>query len=176
MDRSQGDRRIVPPFGPLEGVRVIDSGRFVAGPWAGTYLGEFGAEVIHVEGPPFAPPFSDPTRSLPPLVPEGRTPPESVSESWVQYGRNKLSLGLDLRVPRGREVFLDLVRQSDIWVESSRPGTYEKMGLSDAQVREANPRLTIVPVSGFGRSGDPTRVGAPSFDLTGQAFSGFLSL
>lgn len=167
---------IVPPFGPLEGVRVVDSGRFVAGPWGATYLGEFGAEVIHVEGPPFEPPFSDPTRLLPPLWPSDRSPPDAVSESWVQYSRNKLSLGLDLRRAPGRQVFLDLLAASEIWIESSRPGTYDALGLSDAEVRAANPRLTIVHVSGFGQSGRPERVGAPSFDLTGQAFSGFLAL
>ncbi|MCI4358317.1 MAG: CoA transferase [Thermoplasmata archaeon] len=172
--RSEG--RIVPSFGPLDGIRVIDSGRFVAGPWAATYLGEFGAEVVHVEGPPFEPPFSDPTRSLPPIVPEGRSPPQGVSESWVQYSRNKLSLGLDLRTPRGRKVFLDLVRQSDIWVESSRPGTYDRLGLSDIEVHAANSRLTIVHVSGFGQTGERDRVRSPSFDLTGQAFSGYLAL
>jgi crotonobetainyl-CoA:carnitine CoA-transferase CaiB-like acyl-CoA transferase len=168
--------RIVPPYGPLDGLRVIDSGRFVAGPWAATYLGEFGAEVIHIEGPPFQPPFADPTRRLLPLYPEGRAPPDSVSESWIQYSRNKLSLAVDLGDPRGRAVFLDLVRASDIWIESSRPGTYDRLGLSDPEVRAANPRLTIVHVSGFGRTGDAARVRAPSFDLVGQAFSGFLAL
>ncbi len=168
--------RLVPSFGPLDGLRVVDSGRFVAGPWAATYLAEFGAEVIHVEGPPFAPPFSDPTRLLPPLVPEGRAAPSAVSESWVQYSRNKLSLAVDLADPRGREVFLDLIARSDIWIESSRPGTYDRLGLSDEEVRTANPRLTIVHVSGFGRTGDPARVRAPSFDLIGQAYSGYLSL
>jgi crotonobetainyl-CoA:carnitine CoA-transferase CaiB-like acyl-CoA transferase len=168
--------RIVPPFGPLEGLRVIDSGRFVAGPWGATYLGEFGAEVIHVEGRPFEPPFADPTRTLPPIVPVGALPPAGVSESWVQYSRNKLSLGLDLRSPKGREVFLDLAGRSDIWIESSRPGTYDKLGLSDAAVRAANRRITIVHVSGYGRTGQAERRDAPSYDLTGQAFSGYLSL
>jgi crotonobetainyl-CoA:carnitine CoA-transferase CaiB-like acyl-CoA transferase len=176
MDPGAADERIVPEFGPLAGIRVLDSGRFVAGPWAGTYLGQFGAEVIHVEGPPFEPPFSDPTRTLAPLIPTGRSPPEAVSESWVQYSRNKLSLALDLRSPEGRQVFLDLAGRSQIWIESSRPGTYDRLGLSDAEVREVNPGLTIVHVSGFGRSGDPDRVRSPSFDLTGQAYSGFLSL
>ena len=166
---------LVPPFGPLAGVRVVDSARFVAGPWAATYLGEFGARVIHVEGPPFHPPYADATRTLRPLLP-GRVAGTEVSESWVQYSRNKLSLGLDLRQPEGRRVFLDLLARSDIWIESSRPGTYEKLGLSDAEVWAANPRLTIVHVSGHGRTGDPTRVAAPSYDLTAQAFSGFLSL
>jgi len=166
---------IVPPFGPLAGLRVLESARFVAGPWAATYLGEFGAQVIHVEGPPFGPPYADATRSLRPLLPGGTTG-EDVSESWVQYSRNKLSVGLDVRAPEGREVFLDLVRASDLWIESSRPGTYDKLRLSDAEVWAANPRLTIVHVSGHGQTGDPARVGAPSYDLTAQAYSGYLSL
>ena len=159
MRATSAGERIVPPFGPLEGIRVIDSGRFVAGPWGGTYLGEFGAEVIHVEGLPFEPPFADPTRSLTPLVPSGESPPSAVSESWVQYSRNKLSLGLDLRSPTGREVFLDLVRRSDIWIESSRPGTYARLRLSDPVVRAANPKITIVHVSGYGQTGEPSPSG-----------------
>ncbi|MCI4342646.1 MAG: CoA transferase [Thermoplasmata archaeon] len=166
---------IVPPFGPLAGLRVLDSARFVAGPWAATYLGEFGARVVHVEGPPFQPPYADATRSLRPLV-SGSDPVDQVSESWVQYSRNKLSVGVDFRSPQGREVFLDLVRASDIWVESSRPGTYDRLGLSDADMWLANPRLTIVHVSGAGQNGEPARVRAPSYDLTAQAYSGFLSL
>jgi crotonobetainyl-CoA:carnitine CoA-transferase CaiB-like acyl-CoA transferase len=167
---------LVPPFGPLQGIRILDSARVVAGPWASTYLGEFGAEVIHLEGPPFDPPFSDPTRTLPPLLPEGAPPGQGLSESWIQYSRNKLSVGLDFKRPEGREVFLDLIRKVDIWIESSRPGTYDGLGLSDATVQAANPRLTIVHVSGFGQAGVPDRVGAPSFDLIAQAYSGFLSL
>ncbi|MCI4336465.1 MAG: CoA transferase [Thermoplasmata archaeon] len=155
---------------------MVDSARFVAGPWAATYLGEFGAEVIHVEGPPYAPPYSDATRLLEPLLPEGATAATGVSESWVQYSRNKLSLGLDLRRPAGRTAFLDLLARSDIWIESSRPGTYDRLGLSDRDAWEANPKLAIVHVSGFGQTGDPGRIAAPSFDLVGQAFSGYLAL
>ncbi len=176
MGRTVRSRSLVPSYGPLAGIRVLDSARFVAGPWASTHLGEFGAEVIHVEGPPFHAPYSDPTRTLVPMLPPGRPVEEQVSESWVQYSRNKLSLGLDLRRPAGRRVFLDLLRRADIWIESSRPGTYEKLGLSDRTVRRVNPRLTIVHVSGFGRTGDRERVAAPSYDLTAQAFSGYLSL
>ncbi len=166
---------LVPAFGPLEGVRVLESARFVAGPWASTYLGEFGARVVHVEGPPFGPPYADPTRSLPPVL-EGTSSGDRVSESWVQYARNKLSVGLDVRKPEGREVFLDLAKASDIWIESSRPGTYDRLGLSDEVLWEANPRLTIVHVSGYGRTGLKERIRAPSFDLTAQAYSGYLSL
>ncbi len=166
---------VVPPYGPLSGLRVLESARFVAGPWAATYLGEFGARVVHVEGPPFEPPYADATRTLRPLLP-GPSPEDAVSESWVQYSRNKLSVGLDVRRPEGRAVFLDLLRQSDIWIESSRPGTYDRLGLSDPEVWAANPRLTIVHVSGYGRTGDPQRVAAPSYDLTAQAYSGYLAL
>ncbi len=176
MPTGEHSDRIVPPFGPLQGIRVLDSARVVAGPWASTYLGEFGAEIIHVEGPPFDYPFSDPTRTLPPLLPEGAPADQSVSESWVQYSRNKLSVGLDLKRPEGRGVFLDLIRKSDIWIESSRPGTYDGLELSDSTVHAVNPRLTIVHVSGFGQTGRPERVGAPSFDLIAQAYSGFLWL
>jgi crotonobetainyl-CoA:carnitine CoA-transferase CaiB-like acyl-CoA transferase len=175
VSSSPGDAPLVPPFGPLEGIRVLESARYVAGPWAATYLGEFGARVIHIEGPPFEPPFADPTRTTRPLL-EGGTPADAVSESWVQYSRNKLSVGLDVRRPEGRAVFLKLIEQSDIWIESSRPGTYEKFDLSDEQVWRANPRLTIVHVSGYGRTGQPDRVAAPSYDLTAQAYSGYLSL
>lgn len=175
MPTSSPADPLVPAYGPLAGLRVLDSARFVAGPWAATYLGEFGARVIHIETPPFGPPYADPTRSLVPLL-DGPAPGERVSESWVQYARNKLSLGLDVRKPRGREVFLDLVRASDIWIESSRPGTYDRLGLSDEEVWKANPRLTIVHISGYGRTGRPERLAAPSYDLTAQAYSGFLSL
>jgi crotonobetainyl-CoA:carnitine CoA-transferase CaiB-like acyl-CoA transferase len=167
---------IVPPFGPLAGVRVVDSARFVAGPWAATYLGEFGAEVIHVEGPPFAPPYADATRLLSPLLPEGAGPANGVSESWVQYSRNKLSLGLDVRRPEGRAAFFDLLARADIWIESSRPGTYDRLGISDQKAWEANPKLAIVHVSGFGQTGEASRIASPSFDLIGQAFSGYLAL
>jgi crotonobetainyl-CoA:carnitine CoA-transferase CaiB-like acyl-CoA transferase len=166
----------IPRFGPLAGVRVLDSGRLVAGPWAATYLGDFGAEVIHVEGPPFEPPFSDPTRTLVPLVPEGLPRESQVSESWIQYSRNKLSLGLDLGTAGGREVFRDLLKVSDIWIESSRPGTYDRLGFDDPTVHALNPKLTVVHVSGFGQTGAIARRRAPSYDLIGQAYSGFLSL
>jgi len=154
---------------------VLESARYVAGPWAATYLSEFGATVIHVEGPPFEPPYADPTRTTRPML-DGGSPEDAISESWVQYSRNKLSVGLDVRKPEGRQIFLKLLEQSDIWIESSRPGTYDRFGLSDDVVWGANPRLTIVHVSGYGRTGRPDRLAAPSYDLTAQAYSGYLSL
>ena len=175
MSTSPGGTPLVPSYGPLAGIRVLESARFVAGPWASGYLGEFGARVIHVEAPPFGPPYADPTRTLRPLL-GGANGEDAVSESWAQYARNKLSVGLDIRRSEGRKVFLDLIGSSDIWIETSRPGTYDRLGLSDAEVWQANPRLTIVHISGHGRTGDPVRVSAPSYDLTAQAFSGFLAI
>jgi crotonobetainyl-CoA:carnitine CoA-transferase CaiB-like acyl-CoA transferase len=168
-------RGVIPPFGPLRGLRVLDTGRVVAGPWAATLLADFGAEVIHIEGPPFHPPYADPTRILNPRLPEGEELGRQVSESWVQYGRNKLSLGLDVRHRLGRRVFLDLVRRSDVWIDASRPGTFEKFGLGDRTLWRYNPRLVIVHVTGFGLTGDPRYIHRPCFDIVAQAYSGFLA-
>jgi crotonobetainyl-CoA:carnitine CoA-transferase CaiB-like acyl-CoA transferase len=177
--RSRGRRTAKPAghpaYGPLSGVRVLDTGRVVAGPWAATFLGDFGAQVIHVEGPPFGPPYADPSRILPPLLPVGRPPEEQTSESWAQYGRNKLSLGLDITRPGGRRVLLDLMRASDIWIDASRPGTFDKLGLADRTVLRANPRLVVVHVSGFGQTGSAAYLRRPSYDLVAQAMSGYLA-
>ena len=175
MTSLPGGEPLVPPYGPLSGIRVLESARFVAGPWASAYLAEFGAQVVRVEGPPFGPPYADPTRTLRPIL-RGTAPGDEVSESWAQYSRNKLSVGLDVRKEEGHRLFLELLRRSDLWIESSRPGTYERLGLSDEKVWEANPRLTIVHVSGFGRTGQRERMRAPSYDLIAQAFSGSLSV
>lgn len=153
----------------------MDTGRVVAGPWAATFLGDFGAEVIHVEGPPFGPGYADPSRLLPPLLPPGAPSDAQVSESWVQYGRNKLSLGLDITRPQGRRLLLDLLRRSQIWVDASRPGTFDKLGLSDRTVLRANPSLVIVHVSGFGQTGVESYRRRASYDLVAQAMSGYLS-
>ena len=99
VSSSTGDVPLVPPFGPLSGVRILESARFVAGPWAATYLGEFGARVIHVEGPPFEPPYADPTRTLRPVL-EGSVPGEAVSESWVQCLGTSCRSGSTPAVPR----------------------------------------------------------------------------
>lgn len=152
----------------------MDTGRVVAGPWAATFLGDFGAEVIHVEGPPFGPAYSDPSRLLPPLLPVGARAEDQVSESWVQYGRNKLSLGLDLTQPEGRRILLALFRRSQIWIDASRPGTFDKLGLADRTVLKSNPSLVIVHVSGFGQTGTEGYRRRPSYDLVAQAMSGYL--
>ncbi len=144
-----------PAFGPLQGVRILDTGRNNAGPWAASLAADFGAEVIHVE----------------PL--EGEVY-RFDHAAWAQEKRNQRDLTLDLRDERGRKVFLELVARSDIWIESSIPGTYAKLGLEDARVWEVNPRLVIVHVSGFGQTGHPDYVRRASYDMIGQAFGGLM--
>ena len=177
MPRPSAGRRGRPPrFGPLAGLRVLDTGRVVAGPWGATLLADLGAEVVHVESPPFAYPYADPTRTLNPTLPEGAPVAERVSESWVQYGRNKLSVGLDIALEDGRKVFADLLRWAGVWLDASRPGTFARRGFSDGQALKLNPSLVITHVTGFGLTGHRDYVQRASYDLVAQAFSGFLGV
>jgi len=139
-------------FGPLQGVRVISSGVFIAQPFAAGLAAELGAEVIHVERP---------------KVGDGYPAMRKAQER-----RNLLCVSLNLDKPAGRDLFLRLLATAEIWFESSKPGTYQRFGLDDDTVLKANPRLVIVHVSGFGQSGDPAYVGLASYDPIGQAFGG----
>ena len=146
-----------PRRGPLAGLRILDTGRLVAGPFAATLAAEFGARVIHVE-----PPDGEYMRLA--------------QEIWAVESRNKLSLAADLKKEAGREIFRRLVRVSDIWIESSKPGTYDALGLDDETVHDLNPRLVIVHVSGFGQRGNPEDLRRPAVDPIIQAFSGMMAL
>lgn len=139
-------------FGPLQGVRVISSGVFIAQPFAAGLAAELGAEVIHVERP---------------KVGDGYPATRKAQER-----RNMLCVSLNLEQPAGRDLFLRLLQNAEMWFESSKPGTYDKFGLDDATVLKTNPRLVIVHVSGFGQDGDPAYVGLASYDPIGQAFGG----
>ena len=145
--------------GPLAGVRVLDLSRLVAGNTLTQVLGDFGAEVIKIE-----PPAGDTLRAW-------RT--NDVQINWKLYARNKKSLGLELRRPEAREMLLRLVPSAQIFVESYRPGTLEKMGLSPERLLEANPRLVIVRISGFGQEGPYRR--RPGFGTLIEGMSGFAS-
>ena len=165
------DGSLVPEaFGPLEGVRILSTGTLIAEPFAAHLAGAFGAEVIQVEHPTGA---CDPWRALPPLIPgPGGT---KVGSSFIQERRNAFYITLDLSRPEGRELFLRLAGTRDIWMESSKPGTFPKWGLSDDVVLAANPRLVITHVSGYGQSGHPDYLGRASYDMIGQAFGGLMS-
>ena len=99
-----------------------------------------------------------------------------VAAGWVQDRRNTFHVTLDLSTPRGRDMFLDLLRQADIWMESSIPGTYDEWGLGDDAALAANPRLVISRVSGYGQDGHPDYLARASYDFIGQGFGGLMNL
>ncbi|HEX6492894.1 MAG TPA: CoA transferase, partial [Candidatus Dormibacteraeota bacterium] len=165
-------RSMVPePFGPLQGVRIVSTGTLVAQPFAAHLAALFGADLIQVEHPSGT---CDPWRVLDSRIPT-RDGGE-VSTNWVQERRNALYVTLDLSTPEGRELFLRLLGTRDIWMESSKPGTYDRWGLGDTVVQAAHPGLVITHVSGYGQSGDPDYLGRASYDMIGQAFGGMMHL
>ena len=145
--------------GPLDGVRVLDLSRLVAGNTLTGLLADFGAEVVKVE-----PAAGDTLRAW-------RT--KEVQTNWKLYARNKKSVALELRKPEARELLLRLVEKSDAFVESFRPETLEKMGLAPEVLLERNPRLVIVRISGWGQSGPYRR--RPGFGTLVEGISGFAS-
>ncbi|TSD65672.1 CaiB/BaiF CoA transferase family protein [Aeromicrobium piscarium] len=177
--------------GPLEGLTVLDLSRVLTGPYAAMLLGDLGARVIKVERPG----IGDETRGWgPPFVGtgEGRT-----STYFLSVNRNKESIGLDLRDADDREVLQGLVRKADILVENFRPGVLDRLGLGHRIFQDANPRLIVVSISGFGHdgpsaqragydqiiqgeaglmsmtgpdAGQPTKVGVPIADLSAGMF------
>lgn len=130
-------------MGPLEGIRVIELGQLIAGPFCGQTLADFGAEVVKVEPPG----TGDSMRQW------GRPDREGRPIWWSVIGRGKRSVTLDLRRPEGQEVLRELARSADILIENFRPGTMERWGLGYDQLSAVNPRLIMVRVSGFGQSG-----------------------
>ncbi len=155
-------------FGPLQGVRIVSTGTLIAQPFAGELAAEMGAEVIQVERPGGG---DAGWRTLGIKLParDGSAP---VATNWVQERRNVLCVTLDFSKPRGRDLFLKLIASADIWMESSKPGTYSRWGLDDDTVRKVNPKLVITHVSGYGQYGDPAYIRRTSYDIVGQAFSG----
>jgi formyl-CoA transferase len=146
--------------GPLDGIRVIEVGTLISGPFAGRLLGDMGAEVVKIE-PPGAP---DPLRTW------GQAELDGHHFFWTVHARNKKAVTLNLRVPAGRELFLDLVAKSDIIVENFRPGTLEKWKLGYEVLRERNPGIILVRVSGYGQTGPDA--GKAGYASVAEAASG----
>jgi crotonobetainyl-CoA:carnitine CoA-transferase CaiB-like acyl-CoA transferase len=145
--------------GPLAGLRIIDIGSIFAGPMIGTHLGDLGAEVIKIE-----PPNGDDVRRLGAVK-------NGVPLWWKLVARNKRLVGIDLRRPEGAQVLLRLAAQADIVVENFRPGKLESLGLGYDTLAQANPRIILLHISGYGRDG-PYR-NFPGFGTLAEAFSGF---
>ena len=148
---------------PLEGIRVLELGNFIAGPFCGMLLGDMGADVIKIERPA----RGDQTRAMPPLV-------NGESASFAALNRNKRSLVLDLKQQSARDVVLELVKKSDVFIENNRPGALEGIGLGPAQVRAVNPDIVYTSASGFGQTGPYRR--RAGVNLIVEAFSGALSV
>ncbi|MCC6197854.1 MAG: CoA transferase [Burkholderiales bacterium] len=149
--------------GPLAGVRVLDAGQLVAGPFAATLLADYGADVVKMERPG----KGDPLRAL------GRSK-NGVSLWWHACNRNKRTIALDLTDEADRAAFRELVSVADVMVENYVPGTLERMGLPYEVLAEANPGLVMLRLSGFGQAGPYSRW--PGFARTSEAFSGLTAL
>jgi formyl-CoA transferase len=139
---AQGRRETAGP-GPLAGIRVLELGMLLAGPFTGRLLGDMGAEIIKVE-PPGKP---DPLREW------GKARYKGRSLWWGVQSRNKKCVTLDLRTEKGQELLLELAKRSDVLVENFRPGTLEKWNLGWDELKEANPELVLCRVSGYGQTG-----------------------
>jgi CoA:oxalate CoA-transferase len=148
---------------PLEGIKVLELGNFIAGPFCGMLLGDMGADVIKIERPT----RGDQTRAMPPMI-------NGESASFAALNRNKRSLVLDLKQPAARDVVLALAKTSDVFLENNRPGALEGIGLGPEQLRAVNPNIVYVSASGFGQTGPYRR--RAGVNLIVEAFSGALSI
>lgn len=149
--------------GALDGLRVIDLSRVLAGPFCTMLLGDMGAEIIKIEEPD----KGDDTRGYPPFL-------NGYSAYFSNLNRNKKSVTLDLKKPEARETLLKMVAKADVIVENYKPGTMDKLGLSYATLREVNPGIVFASISGFGQYG-PYK-DRPGYDIIGQAMGGLMSI
>jgi formyl-CoA transferase len=151
------------PAGALAGVRVIEMGQLIAGPFAGKTLGEFGADVVKIE-PPGA---GDPLRNW-------RLIKDGTSVWWQVQSRNKRSIALDLRQKEGQDIARKLIAEADVLIENFRPGTLEQWGMGYDALSEMNPGLVMLRISGYGQTG-PYR-DLPGFGAIGEAMGGLRHL
>lgn len=148
---------------PLEGIRVLDVSRVLAGPFCTMILGDLGAEVIKVE----APKIGDGTRIWgPPFI-------DSESAYFLSINRNKKSITVNLKHPEGRKIIYKLAEKSDVFIENFRPEVVKRLGVSYEDICKVNPKIIYCSISGFGQTG-PYR-DKPAYDLLIQAMSGFMS-
>lgn len=161
IERTDADLQ---PAGPLAGIRVLELGTLVAGPFAGRLLADMGAEVIKIETPD----RPDPLRTW------GQGEVDGHRLFWTVHARNKKCITLNLRTPQGVEMLKGLAAKSDVIVENFKPGTLERWGIGPAVLQEINPRLVIARVSGYGQDGPDAH--KPGYASVAEGISGFRSL
>ena len=159
---------VMPAFGPLAGLRAVGTGVLIAQPYIGTKLAEFGAEVIHIERA-----GGDTFRTTAPLLTRG---PRPHGADEAEVAKNKLSMGVDLKHARGVELLMALWKISDVWMESSAPGTCERNGICNELALAVNPSLVIVRVSTYGQYGQADYLGRPGYDALAQAYGGMMNI
>ena len=150
-------------IGALKGIRVLDLTRVLAGPFCTMLLGDMGAEIIKIE----IPGQGDDSRNYPPFIGEE-------SAYFMNLNRNKKSLVMDLKKQKAKEVFLNLVKHSDVVIENFSPGTMEKLGLGYDTIKAHNSHIVYSSISGFGHSGPKKNL--PGYDIIGQAMGGIMSI
>ena len=150
---------------PLRGIRVLDLSRVLAGPFCAMNLADLGAEVIKIE----VPGRGDDSRGFAPRIPNSND-----SGYYYSVNRGKSSVTIDLRTPEGAEILLDLTRHCDVMVENFSPGTMDRFQLGWDRLRQANPRLILCSISGFGQTGP--MAAAPAYDIVAQALGGTMSI
>jgi len=149
---------------PLDGIRVLDLSRVLAGPYASTTLGDFGAEVIKIENPD----GGDDTRAFGPPFIEGE------SAYFLSINRNKKSVAVNLKTEKGKQIIRDLIPKCDVFLENFRPETAEKLGFSYSNICSINPKMIYCSISGFGQTG-PEKL-RPGYDLVVQGMGGIMDL
>lgn len=156
---------------PLEGLRVLDMSRALAGPYCTMMLGDMGADVIKVERPG----HGDESRNWgPPFVGQPYGPYPGESAYYMAVNRSKRSLAVDLKSPEGQEIIRKIAASSDVLVENFRTGSLEKLGLGYEDIKEVNPRLVYCSISGYGRTGPYKN--RPGYDFIIQAEGGIMGV
>lgn len=159
------------PIGPLNGVRVLDLTRILAGPSSTQLLGDYGADVVKVERPG----KGDDTRAWgPPYVRDADDNETSESAYYMAANRNKRSIALDMSTPEGADTIRQLATKCDILVENFRTGGLKKYGLDYASLKEVNPSIIYCSITGFGQTGP--NAGLAGYDLMAQGYGGIMSL
>ena len=148
--------------GPLSGVRIIDASEVISGPFAAMILADQGADVIKVETPRYGDESRQPANHR-----------DGMTSLYLNTNHNKRAVALDLKSEGGREVFLDLIRSADVFVQNWRPGAAERLKVAEADLRAVNPRLIYTSISGFGEEGP--YAARRGYDPIFQALTGFAS-